>query len=213
MFEGGAGGGLGKRELARNDDAVFTITTRSTHIHTHTGHTLIKDTLKLASFNTQQTQAKTKKRFFNIFQSKKKKSGNVSTQQEKEPRNIKRLKSGLNLRPATTTRTTRTTMQRQATMKRAVVVHFGSAPSFRGGDARWCAEDKEHKQTTMARGGVKRKKKKTTSLARGYSPRAARRAGAPIFFQTKRAPCLTQKKQNKEQKHNTSHTPGNARVC
>jgi len=94
-------------------------------------------------------------------------------------------------------------MQRQATMKRAVVVHFGSAPSFRGGDARWCAEDKEHKQTTMARGGVKRKKKKTTSLARGYSPRAARRAGAPIFFQTKRAPCLTQK--NKTRSRNTTH--------
>ena len=86
-------------------------------------------------------------------------------------------------------------MQRQATMKRAVVVHFGSAPSFRGGDARWCAEDKEHKQTTMARGGVKRKKKKTTSLAR--------RAGAPIFFQTKRAPCLTQK--NKTRSRNTTH--------
>ena len=160
----------------------FLLLPRDRHTYTHTGHTLIKDTLKLASFNTQQTQAKTKKRFFNIFQSKKKKSGNVSTQQEKEPRNIKRLKSGLNLLPATTTRTTRTTMQRQATMKRAVVVHFGSAPSFRGGDARWCAEDKEHKQTTMARGGVKRKKKRRLPLSRGYTPRAPRGARGLRFF-------------------------------
>ena len=135
------------------------------------------------------------------FQSKKKKSGNVSTQQEKEPRNIKRLKSGLNLRPATTTRTTRTTMQRQATMKRAVVVHFGSAPSFRGGDARWCAEDKEHKQTTMARGGVKRKKKRRLPLSRGYTPRA----GAPILFKLNARPA-SPKKTNKEQQH-TSGPP------
>jgi hypothetical protein len=95
-------------------------------------------------------------------------------------------------------------MQRQATMKRAVVVHFGSAPSFRGGDARWCAEDKEHKQTTMVRGAVKRKKKKTTYLTRG---------GTDFFFKQNARPVSTKKKQNKEQKHNTSHTPGNARVC
>ena len=94
-------------------------------------------------------------------------------------------------------------MQREAAMKRAVVVHLGSAPSFRGGDARWCGGDKEHKQTTMARGGVKRKKKKTTSLARGYSPRAAAARGGSDFFsnKTRALPHPKKTKQGAETQH------------
>jgi len=74
-------------------------------------------------------------------------------------------------------------MQREAAaMKRAVVVHLGSAPSFRGGDARWCGGDKEHKQTTMARGGVKRRKREDyLSLAGTLPARRAARGGSDFF--------------------------------